>query len=926
MKTTCSVFALMFFGLLCSGTWAAEKQIENLIADFNPDFEQVENGKPVGWRTEWGNVQIDSENPKSGKNALRIEQGGFVVCQKRLTVEPGYKYGMSLYGRLKNFGFIRQKYGCGFGLRELRQDGSPNSNWYHNQHYIKYAEGDSDWEYVSETWVPKETTAFYDVVIHVDALPGSVVWVDDVKVWKEPIEAKSSLRMIDIVENGSFEVCYDGGKMPFGFHIAPPAGFQGDKYDLACVSETVAYDRGASLAIRGEVSVESSAAAFQGRQAVIQLACKRDAVKGKGAFAQAVFLNSQRQVVQTVTLIEDISGSSDWQVFKKDLSDISPDARYVKWVVGSRGMDSGVVYIDDLKLLVPTVYQGLPRKPIDRDAAQVEVDCARPLGKFVSPLNAYDHHCADRVHSWSIGTAGEHLEGPNRWHMKRKDLGVKYVRVHDGFNGNVLCQHLLYDPGYCYYNKHDGNTGISFRALRSNYPIGDAIFPPVCRIDEKSGEMITDFSSIKHYLDNSILKGGMKPIFGLEPVPAAIALESNSHYKPRDMKLWEEFNYRFIKFLLDTYGENEIRQWIFETGNEPGTEPTFHGRPNRTPETVLEDFLEMQDYTVAGCVRAFPDIFIAGPSGPPETFFIPMLEHCAKGVNRATGQIGTKLDAISFHGYLGGTPQDMSWRQSEDQILRMHSYIDYFEKLTGKRLKLFNTEWTPIYHQLTEYRGFTMNAEEDHRQAIGSLHVTYFSYKLGVDMLVYFYYHPFYHSAVRGHFPHLPINQSNYPEFNGKETMISFHGIFKPVCRIFEMVSWLNEMTEVYADTATEPIYAFAAMNDKQVKVICYNFDVNPQARYTTQVKMNVNLDHPVKNVKITRYELSETKANSAYLCQTRRITQADCENNLALVDEINRLSELMPEDLGRQPVQNGKVSLSFDMPAFSASLFVLEW
>ena len=894
----------------------------NLVADYNPSFEEDNLSH---WNVESGKVTIDYATKASGERSVKIEQVGFVSCEKIIEVEPGYKYCMSVNGKLQDFRFVNSKYGCGFGLRQLREDKSVNGNWYDMQEYIKYYEGNSDWEYVEKSWVPKQTTKYLMPVIHVDALPGSIVWVDDVKIWKVPIKDKSSLFHLDITENGSFEVRYESGKMPFGFHVSVPDDYKGDVFERVCGVDKISYDRSASLAVYGKSKIESSVVAFNAEQIDIQVAIKLDGVEGEGAFAQVWLLDKDRQLVKKIHLVDNLDGSEDWKVIEEKNVTIPSDVCYAKWLLGSNGIENGTVYFDDLRILVPTVYKKLDQRPFDNKKAVVQVDCTKLLREFISPLNSYDHHCSDRVNSWSIGTAGEHLEGPERWHLKKKDFGIKYIRVHDGYNGNLICQHLPYDKNYCYYNKHDDKTGLSFKALRTNFPQGDMIFPPVCTIDEKSGEMITDFSSIKHYLDNSILKGGSKPIFGLEPVPSALALEGNSHYKPRDMKLWEEFNYRFITFLVDTYGKEEVLQWIFETGNEPGTHFCFHGRPNRTPETILSDFLEMQDYTIAGCMRALPDIFIAGPSGPPESFFIPMLEHCAVGTNYATGKKGTKIDAISYHGYLGGTPEDMSWRQAEDQILRMQSYVDHFYKLSGKKIQLFNTEWTAIYHELTELRYFDMHASEDHRQAIGSLHVANISHKLGVDMLTFFFFSPIFTAPVRGSGQDYPINQLNCPEFFGKETMISFHGIFKPICRSFEMLSWLNGMTEIYAESSNEPIYSLAAKKGNEIKVLCYSFDVNPQVKYNTSVDVKINIDAEISRVKVKKYEFSGSKANSAYLCQSRRITQADCENDLSIVDEINSLSRLVPEDMGCYNVVNGNVSIPVDMTSFSAVMFSIE-
>jgi hypothetical protein len=168
--------------------------------------------------------------------------------------------------------------------------------------------------------------------------------------------------------------------------------------------------------------------------------------------------------------------------------------------------------------------------------------------------------------------------------------------------------------------------------------------------------------------------------------------------------------------------------------------------------------------------------------------------------------------------------------------------------------------------------------------------------------------------------------QSNTPEFLGEPTMITFHGIFKPITRICQLLSWMNGGRGIAANVDCEPVFAMAVKDGKTVKVLCYSFDVDPLQKYFTDVTVNVsNLGEPGTKYNVVRYELSATKANSCYLATKEKLTQEKCEKNPAVVDRINRESELKPDKMGSYTLTSGGIlKFNVKMPVFSASLFVL--
>jgi hypothetical protein len=899
--------------LLAAGTVTTQAgDPKNLLAGYNPDFAQTAtDGSIPGWElTERGKAVIEKD-PATGKNVLHLYDDTRLQSKLVLKPEPGYQYRMSVRVKIKNYSFIPKAdsnlpwcYGLGYALVQYNAKDELNGDWYGMYHYGLYKEGNQDWTTtpLRETLFPlKETTTTVRPLICSWAHKGSEAWFSDIKIWKEPITVRKVAGTVNITENGSFEVRYDLETIPNGFEF--PDGRL--KKDIICVTDQAA-DRLASLRVAGDGIIRSNAGPLSGHSAKASLAIRTEGVATGQAFARIRLLDDQRQSLAVVEVAA-VSGNTAWKRQECEIT-VPAGAKYAQWEFGLEGGSKGRAWFDALRIDVPTEYQALPIRPKNTAKATVTVDCGQKGAGFTSPLNAVDHHNADRVYSPSIGTAGPFVEGPGRWLQERTKLGFKYVRVHHIYDSTNLCT-AIKDP--------QGNWKVSFGANRTHYPENDQPFGPVCTIGP-DGRMTTDFSSIKYMLDKEILVGGVKPIIGLETVPKALAWEGRGNYAPRDYKLWEELNYRFITFLIDTYGAAEVKTWIFETGNEPGTEPEFHGLPGKRDQ-CREEFIKMQDYTVAGATRALPEIFIAGPSGPPEDYIEPMLEHCAKGVNFATGKIGTKIDAISYHGYLGGGHSDISWRQGEDQILRYKGYIKRYEEMTGKTLRLFNTEYTPIF-----FDGHWSGAEiphdmNNHIQAVATLHMGNFSERLGVDLMAFFFHSPIYFAK----YP--PAEEATAPEFGGQATVITFHGIFTPVCRAYQLMGRLTGGIRVSAEADVEPVYALATVTEREIKVLVYSFDVASTANYTTAVALTVQPAGLGRRFKVTRYELSATKANSWYLAQQRQLTQAQCVRDPAIVDRINRESELKPENLGLLTAADGKLTLSFPMPAYSAMLYVFE-
>ena len=117
-------------------------------------------------------------------------------------------------------------------------------------------------------------------------------------------------------------------------------------------------------------------------------------------------------------------------------------------------------------------------------------------------------------------------------------------------------------------------------------------------------------------------------------------------YPPKDYQEWSDLVYRWVRHMVDRYGAAEVAKWEWEVWNEPDI---FYWKG------TAEEYFKFYDFTVAAVRRALPGARVGGPAstGPANQragdFLRDFLEHCANGVNYATGKKDVPLDFISFH-------------------------------------------------------------------------------------------------------------------------------------------------------------------------------------------------------------------------------------------------------------------------------------
>jgi xylan 1,4-beta-xylosidase len=177
--------------------------------------------------------------------------------------------------------------------------------------------------------------------------------------------------------------------------------------------------------------------------------------------------------------------------------------------------------------------------------------------------------------------------------------------------------------------------------------------------EDADGKPIYNWRTLDRMFD-SYLERGVRPYAQLGFMPQVLSTHPDPYrhewrpglpydrvftgwaYPPKDYAKWGELAYQWTKHCVERYGKAEVESWFWEVWNEPNI-----GYWRGTPQ----EFQKLHDYAIDGVRRALPTSRVGGPdaAGSGGRWTRGFFEHCLRGTNYATGQVGTPLDFVSFH-------------------------------------------------------------------------------------------------------------------------------------------------------------------------------------------------------------------------------------------------------------------------------------
>ena len=190
--------------------------------------------------------------------------------------------------------------------------------------------------------------------------------------------------------------------------------------------------------------------------------------------------------------------------------------------------------------------------------------------------------------------------------------------------------------------------------------------------EDAAGNPVYNWRLVDSIFDTYVQRG-MKPIAEIGFMPKALSAKPEPYqhqwspaatynqiftgwaYPPVAYQKWGELVYQWVKHCVERYGKAEVKTWWWEVWNEPDI-GYWQG--------TQEEYFKLYDFAADGLKRAFPEARIGGPhttsprSEKAARYLKNFLQHCAEGVNYATGKKGSPLDYIGFHAK--GSPKVMN--------------------------------------------------------------------------------------------------------------------------------------------------------------------------------------------------------------------------------------------------------------------------
>ena len=222
-------------------------------------------------------------------------------------------------------------------------------------------------------------------------------------------------------------------------------------------------------------------------------------------------------------------------------------------------------------------------------------------------------------YSWQLGLGNDHAYQLHRTdvceHIKlaHDELGIQYIRCHGILDDDML----------------------TYQRMSDCRMFGSVPFKN--RIEE------INFRQVGHVYDN-LLKCGVKPFVEISFMPSALAKGKKLGLRydpnitmPKSLAKWGEYIKKFIRFLLDRYGAEEVESWYFEVWNEPDLSCFFAGSQ--------KDYFKLYEATVRVIKEVNPNLRVGGPSTSACLWLEEFLAFCEEN--------GVPCDFVSTHHYPG---------------------------------------------------------------------------------------------------------------------------------------------------------------------------------------------------------------------------------------------------------------------------------
>jgi xylan 1,4-beta-xylosidase len=391
-------------------------------------------------------------------------------------------------------------------------------------------------------------------------------------------------------------------------------------------------------------------------------------------------------------------------------------------------------------------------------------------------------------------------------------------------------------------------------------------------------------------------------------------------YPPKDYDKWRELVYQWTKHCVDKYGREEVESWYWETWNEANI-GYWQG--------TRDEFFKLHDYAIDGVRKALPTARVGGAdsAGSGGDWTRAFFEHCLRGTNYATGEVGTPLDFVSFHAK--GAPRQTEGHVQMGIANQLRTINDGFRLVASfpelREKPIIIGESDPegcaacqgpqlAYRNGTMYSSYTA-ASFARKHDLADRH--------GVN----------FEGALTWAFEF-----EGHPYFAGFRSLAT-GGIDKPVLNVFRMFSKMTgQRLPAESDHAVPmrqmlrrgvredaDVAALASLDGKKLCVMVWHYHDDDVPGPDAEVKLSL-AGLPVQSgaATVEHYRIDQDHSNAFTAWKAMGSPQEPTDEQYAELDRIDGLAKI--DEPQTVEARDGAATVKFTLPRQGVSLLVLEW
>jgi len=457
---------------------------------------------------------------------------------------------------------------------------------------------------------------------------------------------------------------------------------------------------------------------------------------------------------------------------------------------------------------------------------------------------------------------------------------------------------------------------------------------------EDGGKPVYDWSIIDRIFD-TYMQANAKPYVEIGFMPEALSSKPEPYARnwpntpegrgwaqpPGDYAKWAELVRQWVLHAVARYGKAEVETWSWELWNEPDI---FYWRG--TPD----EYDKLYDFTADAIKRALPTAKVGGPAttgpGAPQAaaYLKQFLEHCAHGVNAATGKQGAPLDFISYHAK--GAPRvieghvRMGVRANLVSVQRGFEIINQFPQFAS----------LPIVLSESDPEGCAACPLAGHPE-VGYRNTTLYPSYTAVMLSNIFKLADRSKANIEGMLT-WAFEFENKQYFEGFRTLAT-NGIDKPILNVFRMAglmhgdrvpvtssgaAGLENILQLGVQRAPD-IDGMATRAEREMAVMLWNYHDDDVPAPASPVHLALaGLPAEAKRVLVEHYRIDGDHSNSYTVWQQMGSPQQPTPEQSAKLEAAGQLQLLRSPEW--MTATDGRIDLQFDLPRQGVSLVRISW